>query len=106
MASDGSVLKEIQDRVNSSEYRVTLHAPDRMTRRRISVSDIERTLLGTRVEIIEDYADDPRGPSCLILGFTDNDMPLHIQCTYPLGIAVVTAYEPEPTEWTNWRTRT
>jgi len=58
--------------------------------------------------IIEPYPDDPRGPSCLILGFTDKNKPLHIVCgrIEEDEILIITAYEPDPTEWgSDWKTR-
>ena len=58
--------------------------------------------------VIEDYPDDQRGPSCLILGYIGKGNPLHIVCGYsateePL---IITAYEPSPEEWEpDWATR-
>ena len=76
-----------------------------MTERDISVRNLEEALLSVEAEVIEDYPEDPRGPSCLILGFTSDGRPWHIQCTYPPNVAVVTAYEPRPEEWVGWRRR-
>ena len=42
---------------------------------------MEQAILENAV-IIEDYPDDKYGPSCLILGYTKNGRPLHIQCGY------------------------
>ena len=50
-------------------------------------------------EIIEDYPDDPRGHSCLILGFTSEHRPLHIVVSRPPDPSVITVYEPGPEEW-------
>ncbi|MCH8226066.1 MAG: DUF4258 domain-containing protein [Chloroflexi bacterium] len=105
MSASDSLLVEIQDRVRAGDYRVTLHAADRSIQRHISVSDIEGALLSSGAEIIESYPSDPRGSSVLILGFTEKAVALHIQCTYPPAVAVVTVYQPEPGEWTNWRVR-
>ena len=45
-------------------------------------------------QIIEDYPDDKYGPSCLILGFTLTNRPVHIQCSYPSRplIKIITLY--------------
>ena len=98
-----SLLREIQARIKSRDFRVTLQAADRSIRRHISVREIEQALLAVGAEIIENYQEDPRGPSCLVLGFTERAEPLHVQCAYPPAIAIVTAYKPEIEEWTNWR---
>jgi hypothetical protein len=58
-------------------------------------------------EVIEDYPTDKYGPSCLVLGWTANGRPLHIQCTYPLRekVKIITIYEPDPTDWVEFKTR-
>ena len=51
-------------------------------------------------EVIEDYPDDPRGHSCLMLGFGDNARPVHVVCAPKADyLAIITAYLPEPAEW-------
>jgi hypothetical protein len=67
--------------------------PDRM----ISTADI-RSVIKTG-EIIEDYPDDTRGYSCLMLGFTDK-RPLHVVCAPKDDyLAIITAYLPSNKEW-------
>lgn len=76
-----------------------------MTKRHISVKEVEEALLSGGAEVIEDYPEDPRSPSCLILGMTEGGRTLHIQCTYPPNIALITAYEPKAEEWLDYRIR-
>ena len=67
--------------------------PDRM----ITTTDI-RTVIEAG-EIIEDYPDDTRGHSCLVLGFT-NKRPLHVVCAPKNDyLAIITAYLPSDQEW-------
>ena len=82
------------------------HAVDQSIVRDIAVSELEEAISGWS-EVIEDYPDDKYGPSCLILGFTLEGRPLHIQCSYPTRplIKVVTLYEPDPDLWIDLRTR-
>jgi hypothetical protein len=58
-------------------------------------------------EIIEDYPEDVRGHSCLMLGFDAGGNPLHVVCAPKVDyLAVITAYRPDPTQWSpDWRTR-
>jgi hypothetical protein len=51
--------------------------PERM----ITPSEVKSVLM--KGEIIEDYPTDPRGHSCLLIGFADD----------------VTAYRPDPEQW-------
>jgi len=67
--------------------------PDRM----ISTADIRSVI--KEGEIIEDYPDDVRGHSCLILGFALG-RPLHVVCSPKDDyLAIITAYLPSDQEW-------
>ncbi|MFH1981815.1 MAG: DUF4258 domain-containing protein [Pseudomonadota bacterium] len=67
--------------------------PDRM----ISTGDIRAVIESGKV--IEDYPEDLRGQSCLILGFTDNRF-LHVVCAPKNDyLAIITAYLPSDQEW-------
>ncbi len=53
-------------------------------------------------ELIEDYPEDARGHSCLILGFTTDDRPIHIVCSPKKEyLAIITAYVPTKEDWKN-----
>lgn len=54
------------------------------------------------MEIIENYPNDPRGHSCLILGFGIDNRPIHIVCA-PKNeyLAIITPYIPNEEEWEN-----
>jgi hypothetical protein len=57
-------------------------------------------------EVLEDYRDDVRGPSCLILGYGEAK-PLHIVCGYSAKgwTRIITVYIPQRPKWINERTR-
>jgi hypothetical protein len=78
-------------------YLITAHGSDRAAMRSIRSAEIEQAV--TSGEVIEDYPDDKYGPSCLILGYTQSQRPLHIQVSYPPNVKVITVYEPRPDEW-------
>ena len=51
-------------------------------------------------EVIENYPDDSRGHSCLMLGFGENGRPVHVVCAPKMEyLAIITAYLPDPAEW-------
>ena len=86
-------------------YTLTVHASDRAVKRDIDDFEIEEAVIAG--EIIEDYPDDKYGPSCLILGFTHENRPLHIQVSFadtPM-VRIITLYEPDPEEWIEFRKR-
>ena len=63
-------------RQNPAPY--TTHAARAMLEHRILSAEVEEALFGEHAEVIEDYADDPRGPSCLMKGATVTDRVLHV----------------------------
>jgi len=73
--------------------------------RNISDQDIRQA--GVQANIIEDYPDDKYSPSCLLLGFTQTGRPLHIQVSLAETelVKIITIYEPDPREWSNYSQR-
>lgn len=70
----------------------------------VSINDLESAIYNG--DILEDYTDDPRGPSCLILGYSKN-RPIHIVCGHSSTkwIRVITVYIPKLPKWIDERTR-
>lgn len=71
----------------------------------ILINDVKGVL--ETAELVEDCREDPRGHSCLLLGFTKARRPIHVVCSPRAeGLIIVTAYEPSLYEWeTNYKTR-
>ena len=99
------MIEQIHAKIASGQFEFSKHAVDQSIIRHISEQELREAI--SRAEIIEDYPDDKYGPSCLILGFTLADRPLHIQCSYPSRplTKIVTLYEPDPDLWIDWRVR-
>jgi hypothetical protein len=76
------------------------HAVRQMSRpsRMISPAEIEGVI--TTGELVEDYPEDVRGHSCLLLGSGDGGRPIHVICApKPDYLAIITAYIPHPDQW-------
>jgi hypothetical protein len=60
----------------------------------------------TGCEILKSYPKDPKGPSCLVLGYA-RERPIHIVCgkTKNNWLLVITVYIPIPPKWLDLRTR-
>lgn len=99
------MIQQIRDKIATGLFEYSRHATDQSILRRITSQEL-REAIGTG-EIIEDYAEDKYGPSCLILGFTRAGRPLHVQCSYPSRplVKIITAYEPDPDQWVDSRIR-
>jgi hypothetical protein len=78
------------------------HALRQMMRPERMISTAEIRTVIERGEIIEDYPEDPRGHSCLLLGFGENDRPIHLVCAAKDDyLAIITAYLPDEDEWSS-----
>ena len=98
-------LAVIRERVERGAYVVSFTHTEKLRRRRIRAQNIEEAIANGA--IIEDYPDDPRGPSCLILGHS-GERPIHAVCGRVDSdeILIITAYQPDPDEWeSDWTTR-
>lgn len=67
-------IKEIKGKIKFGEYEISYHAEKERYAEDITIPDIEAVILNG--ELLEDYPEDPRGPSCLILGYSQ-DRPIH-----------------------------
>jgi hypothetical protein len=78
-----------------------MNIPDRM----ISIEEVRAAIFDG--VLVEEYPDDPRGHSCLLLGQGVNDRPIHVVCAPKREyLAVITAYVPDPRRWeADWKTR-
>ena len=98
-------IEWIRQRVRSGNYEFSGHADDERQAERIPISEVEAALLNG--EILEDYPNDPRGPSCLVLGHGSPGYPIHVVCGQtPSGrLRLITVYIPSQPKWVDERTR-
>ena len=78
-----------------------MNRPERM----ISTGEIRQVIeFG---EIIENYPEDARGHSCLMLGSGEQSRSIHVVCAHKEDyLAIITAYIPDEQEWIdNFKTR-
>jgi hypothetical protein len=97
-------IREIREKVQHEQYEISFHAEKERYEEDISIPDLEEAVANG--QILEDYPDDPRGPSCLVLGYV-GQRPLHIVCGYTPArwIRIITVYIPKPPKWIDERTR-
>lgn len=93
-------IDKIREFVKNNNIKWTEHCSFRMFERMITRIDVQTALLNGN--IIEYYPNDYPYPSCLVLGYTSNNIPLHIVC----GIGkehlyIITVYSPNEAKWDN-----
>lgn len=101
---------DILERVRTAAAKRLLflpHAVRQMSRpdRMITTSEVRGTI--DHGVVIEDFPEDVRGHSCLLLGTGTVARPIHVVCSPKDDyLAIITAYVPSPAEWeADWRTR-
>lgn len=90
-------LKEISEFFRNGDYYITKHGYEELDNDNITIENLETAIGLDNPKIIEDYPNDPRGASCLVLGDADSEIKIHV-C---IGISgekpeVITAYIPSP----------
>jgi len=89
----------IRDKILTGQWAMSNHARTRAGQRKVKDSELARALANG--EIIEDYPEDKRGHSCLVLGYTRPGQPVDPSGT----LVIITAYFPEPPKWVDEKTR-
>jgi len=78
------------------------HAIRQMLRPERMITRLEVRQVIEMGEILEDYPNDSRGHSCLLLGFGDSQRPIHVVCAPKADyLAIITAYLPDHDDWAN-----
>jgi len=101
------LLQRMQESIRAGRYRLSSHAESEREAEGILTREIEEALLSPECAVVEDYPDDPRGHSALVLGFNSKGQPLHVLLGFGQAgiIVVITVYRPDPSEWIDWRVR-
>jgi len=106
MSSQGSILQQVHQAA-AVKLLFLPHAVQQMSRPERMISAVEVREVVQTGTIIEDYPDDPRGHSCLMLGHGYGGRSLHVVCAPKAEyLAIITAYLPSPDAWEDdFRTR-
>lgn len=87
-------LAAIQAKVRAGDLRLGPYVQQRLRERSIRPDELEAALLDPHAEVVEDYPEDVRGHTCLVLGRSVG-RPLHVVLTVPpRPLFVITAYDP------------
>ena len=93
-----STIKVVKWRVKEGRYRYTIHGLERSVERKTSPNEVADAIMSG--EIIEEYAQDKYGPTCLISGVTRRGRIIHVQCSID-PVWIITCYDPSasPGQW-------
>ena len=97
MAAD---LMAIAESFRNGIYNLRTHAIEEMDNDMVTVDVLERAIGRDSPQVIEDYPSDPRGSSCLVLGWEDEGHAIHTVIGYAGDKpTVVTVYRPASDRW-------
>ena len=100
-------FETIVELVGRGEVKISAHGYDELAEDDIFVKDVVDTVSGGIV--VEDYPNFPKGPCSLVLQKDRDGKPIHIVWGIPKGAdspaVVVTAYRPNPDQWSEDFTR-
>jgi hypothetical protein len=99
-------IEQVKALVQQRRYKTSHHAEVEREAETITINDIKTAILNG--ELLEDYPDDPRGHSCLMLGIAEDERPLHVVLTILTQIdqvLIITVYVPTRPKWLDPRTR-
>jgi len=96
-------LQRIQELVARQEVQVSAHGYDELAADGLLFKEI---LAGVRdAAVVEDYPTYPKGPCVLVLQRDAQGQPVHVVWGIPRNASspavVVTAYRPDPGQWTD-----
>lgn len=97
-------IEEIKTKIRNNEYEISYHAERERREEEIAINHIEGAILSG--EILEDYPDDPRGPSCLVSGYSEGKS-VHIVCGWSEKgwLRIITIYVPRYPKWVDPKRR-
>ncbi len=95
------ILAQVREKARKKRLFLS-HALHQMSRPDRMISAAEVLSVIDHGEVIEDYPEDSRGHSCLILGHGQGGRPLHVLCSPKEDyLAIITAYLPARHEWSD-----
>ena len=98
-----STLRQVQELVNSGEFRISEHGYDELAEDGILAGEVIAGL--AEAQMVEDYPNYPKGPCVLVLQAGGDRRAIHAVWGLPRGqdspAVLVTAYRPDPKKWTD-----
>ena len=93
-------IDAISERFRHFEYTVSDHAVLEMSYDEVTIEMLQEAIGDGAAEIIEDYPNDPRGASCLILTWLSPQEPVHAVLAYWTEYPrLITVYRPDLERW-------
>jgi hypothetical protein len=95
-------IEELQKHLCSGHFEFSRHAFKRAVER--NISELEIREVGKNIKMIEYYPEDKYTPSGLLLGLTTSGRPIHLHVSLAdtENVKIITLYEPNKDDWTDY----
>ncbi|MBN1942474.1 MAG: DUF4258 domain-containing protein [Phycisphaerae bacterium] len=97
------LLAEIQRLAQAGEVRISEHGYDELAEDGIMAGEVVHGL--ATAQVVEEYADYPKGPCLLVRQQERNGSMIHAVWGIPAGFespaVLITAYRPDPRRWSD-----
>ncbi len=88
-------IEWIKERVRNEVYYFSAHADEERMNDDLTIGDVEEAIGFGR--ILEEYPEDKRGESCLVVGYSNSGIPIHVICGERNDkLIIITVYIPTP----------
>ncbi|MFX0067435.1 MAG: DUF4258 domain-containing protein [Candidatus Hermodarchaeota archaeon] len=90
----------LTNRIEETKHKIkiTKHALERFLEFKIDIEAFENNLLD-KFSVIEEYLDDPRGASALLLLFINTTSVHAVVAPHFDELVIITVYRPDPNQW-------
>lgn len=93
-------IEWVKKSITNEDYFLSRHADVERKNDNLTLTEIETAMINGL--ILENYPEDKRGESCLVVGFTDLGKPIHVVCGKSDNtLIIITVYIPTPPKFKN-----
>ena len=94
------MIEALQAAIRDGRIAYGPHFARQMARHGLTLADIAAAFGQGAATLVEDYPEDVRGHSCLLLGFADG-APIHLVCTAAEPAFLITVYRRDAAQWSD-----